>query len=140
MNHMPEPPETSGCMCVELEADMLTCKTEPRCIIPNKCGSFGTQWEGHGFFEAASVRKVGGNYYIVYCSEQVHELCYAVSGKPDSGFRFCGTLISNGDIGYKGLEQKNCARRSAHSLSSSIPSNGKQWWPLSQNSMEHALS
>lgn len=47
------------------------------------------------------MRKVGDKYYFVYSSWQNHELCYAVSDYPDHGFTFGGTIVSNGDVGYK---------------------------------------
>lgn len=40
--------------------------------------------------------------YYVYSSILSHELCYAVSDSPTGGFRYGGTLISIGDIGYQG--------------------------------------
>lgn len=61
-----------------------------------------TGFEEHGFFEASSIRKIGDMYYLVYSSELSHELCYAVSKRPDGGFQYGGTLVSIGDIGYKG--------------------------------------
>lgn len=89
-------------MVVELEQDMLTAKELPRPLIPGGHHTAGTGFEGHGFFEASSIRKIRGTYYFVYSSHKSHELCYAVSDQPDRGFRFGGTLISNGDIGLNG--------------------------------------
>lgn len=88
---------------MELEPDMLTLKTEPVPLIPSIMDSAGTGFEGHEFFEAASIRKFDGRYYCIYSSVLSHELCWAVSEKPDSGFRFGGTLVSNGDIGLEGM-------------------------------------
>lgn len=65
----------------------------------------GSDGEIEGFFEASSIRKVGKKYYFVYSSKVSHELCYAVSDKPDQEFIFGGTLISNGDIGYEGNQE-----------------------------------
>ncbi|NLO84285.1 MAG: family 43 glycosylhydrolase [Clostridiales bacterium] len=107
MTHMPEIPKTSGCLCVELAADMLTCLAQPHCIAPNKANAVETPWEGHAFFEAASMRLMDGTYYLVYCSEHSHELCYATSLKPDSEFVYGGVLVSNGDIGYQGRLAQN---------------------------------
>ena len=89
-------------MVVELEPDMVTTKGEPKALIPGERHAAGTSFEGHGFFEASSIRKLNGKYYFVYSSHKSHELCYAVSDKPDSGFRYGGTLVSNGDIGLNG--------------------------------------
>ena len=87
---------------MELERDMLTICSELTPVIPNVENSAGTGFEGHEFFEASSIRKFGGRYYFIYSSVQCHELCWAVSDRPDGGFRFGGTLVSNGDIGMEG--------------------------------------
>lgn len=71
-------------------------------VCPTRTFSKGTSFEEYGFFEASSIRKVGEKYYFVYSSHKSHELCYAVSDKPDIDFVYCGTLISNGDIGQNG--------------------------------------
>lgn len=89
-------------MVVELEPDMVTAKEEPRVLIPGGHHTAGTGYEGHGFFEASSIRKIRGKYYFVYSSHKSHELCYATSDQPDSGFVYGGTLVSNGDIGLNG--------------------------------------
>lgn len=83
---------------VELEADMVTVKTKSMRLIPTLHDSEGTGFEGHEFFEASSMRKFGSRYYFIYSSIQSHELCYAISNRPDGGFSYGGTLISNGDI------------------------------------------
>ncbi len=88
-------------MHVELEADMKTMHTEPKKILPNCADSKGTGFEGHEFFEANSIRKFKGKYYFIYSSVQSHELCYALSERPDGGFVYGGTLHSNGDIGME---------------------------------------
>ena len=71
-------------MAVELESDMITVKAVPQVCIPGGNHTAGTGFEGHGFFEAASIRKVGSKYYLVYSSQKSHELCYAVSDQPSS--------------------------------------------------------
>ncbi len=91
-------------MVMELEPDMVTAKELPRVLIPGGHHTAGTGFEGHGFFEASSIRKLNGKYYFVYSSHKSHELCYAVSDRPDSGFVYGGTLVSNGDIGLNGRE------------------------------------
>ena len=92
-------------MVVELEQDMLTVKEMPKEMIPGGHHTAGTGFEGHGFFEASSIRKIRGKYYFVYSSHKSHELCYAVSDKPDEGFVYGGTVISNGNVGYKGQSE-----------------------------------
>ena len=87
---------------MELEADMLTLKTEPAPLLPNVTTSAGTGFEGHEFFEASSIRKFEGRYYFIYSSVRLHELCWSVSDRPDGGFRYGGVLVSNGDLGFEG--------------------------------------
>lgn len=89
-------------MVAELEPDMITLKEVPRELIPGGHHTAGTGFEGHGFFEASSIRKIHGKYYFVYSSHRSHELCYAVSDHPDRGFVYGGTIVSNGDIGLNG--------------------------------------
>ncbi len=94
-----------GGFCIELEADMLTMKSEPVMIAPGPDFALGTSFEGHAFFEASSMRKIGQRYYFVYSSVLSHELCYAISNRPDGDFQFCGTIVSNGDVGWNGQTQ-----------------------------------
>ena len=93
-----------GAYCMELEADMLTVKGEPVRIAPGICCSEGTSFEEHPFFEANSIRKIRNKYYFVYSSTYGHELCYAVSDRPDGGFVCKGVLVSNGDVGIEGRQ------------------------------------
>lgn len=90
---------------VELESDMLTMKYTPKDLIPGGHHTAGTGFEGHGFFEAASIRKIRGKYYFVYSSHKSHELCYATSERPDEGFTYGGIIVSNGDIGLDGRDE-----------------------------------
>lgn len=91
-----------GSYVMELGEDMLTLRSGPELIIPGVDVSEGTGFEGHEFYEASSMRKINGKYYFIYSSILSHELCYAVSDRPDGGFRFGGTIISISDLGYKG--------------------------------------
>jgi hypothetical protein len=102
----PDDVEPKASYVVELNKDMVTIKTEPKELIPIITNSRGTGFEGHEFFEASSIRKINGRYYFIYSSILSHELCYATSEKPDGNFTYGGTLVSIGDIGYKGKEQK----------------------------------
>lgn len=88
--------------CVELMPDMVTMKGEPKMVLPGPAITSGTGFEGHGFFEASSIRRIQDTYYLVYSSELSHELCYATSKHPDRDFKYGGTLVSIGDIGYQG--------------------------------------
>ena len=91
-----------GAYCTRLEPDMKTVKQEPVLIAPGVWNEAGTGFEGHAFYEASSIRKIVDRYYFVYSSILSHELCYAVSHRPDGEFRFGGTLVSIGDIGLEG--------------------------------------
>lgn len=93
---------SDGAMAVELEPDMCTVKANPHLLIPGRLLADGTGFEDHAFFEASSIRKVGSRYYFVYSSELSHELCYATSDSPLSGFTYGGTVVSIGDIGLSG--------------------------------------
>lgn len=64
--------------------------------------SVGSEFEGHAFYEASSMRRIHEKYYFVYSSELSHELCYAVGENPLGPFQYGGTLISIGDIGFQG--------------------------------------
>ena len=93
---------SEGCMVVELSADLRTVLTKPKVCLPRDIHTAGTGFEGHGYYEAPSMRKFGETYYLVYSSEVCHELCYGYSDRPDSGFSYGGVLVSNGDVGLKG--------------------------------------
>lgn len=95
-------PTAPGGMVTVLDEDMVTVKIGPNVFIPAGEEAVGTDFEGHGFFEAASIRKVGETYYLLYSSENGHELCYATSVSPCGGFQYRGVIISNGDIGIDG--------------------------------------
>lgn len=90
--------EAKDSVVMRLEDDMLTIKTEPQKLMPLLGEADNTAFAGHEFFEASSIRKINGRYYFVYSSVKLHELCYAVSDKPDSGYIFGGVLVSNADI------------------------------------------
>lgn len=91
-----------GSVCLHLGDDMKTVVGDEHVIAPGPKLAKGTPYEGHGFFEASSMRKIGSKYYYVYSSELSHELCYAVSDYPDRDFQYGGTLVSISDMGYKG--------------------------------------
>ncbi|MBR0162463.1 MAG: family 43 glycosylhydrolase [Oscillospiraceae bacterium] len=101
--------EPKASVVMTLCDDMVTLKTEPKKLLPLLGESEGTGFEGHEFFEASSIRKIGGRYYLVYSSLTNHELCYAVSDRPDGDFRYGGVIVSNCDL-FPGKEGKplNC--------------------------------
>ena len=99
--------DRQGSTVMTLCDDMLTLKTEPRRLMPDVGNSEGTGYEGHEFFEASSIRRINGKYYFIYSSIQSHELCYAVSDRPDSGYTYGGTLVDIGDVFLNGREAKD---------------------------------
>mgnify|MGYP000184681222 CR=1 FL=1 len=86
---------------------MKTIKTLPIATVPGKLQSVGTPYEGHAFLEASSIRKIKNKYYLVYSSEQGHELCYALAENPMGPFSYQGTIVSNGDVGLAGRMEKD---------------------------------
>lgn len=87
-----------GAMCTRLGPDMLTVTQDPVFVAPGCMYGKGTSFEGHEFFEAPSIRKKDGKYWFIYSSILFHELCYAVSDRPDGGFVYGGVLVSGGDL------------------------------------------
>lgn len=87
-----------GAMVTVLGKDMLTIEEEPIIVVPGCEYAEGTGFEGHAFFEAPSIRKHGDRYYLVYSSTAMHELCYATSQSPTSGFCYGGVIVSNCDL------------------------------------------
>lgn len=81
-----------------LADDMLTIIREPETIVPGIMYAKGTDFEGHAFFEASSIRKRGDMYYFIYSSQVMHELCYATSSSPLGKFTYGGVLVSNMDM------------------------------------------
>ena len=98
--------EFKGGYVVELESDMKTIRTPEKLLFPKEGPD---SFKGHEFFEASSMRKYNGKYYFVYSSRHNHELCYAVSDSPTEGFKFGGTLVSNGDLFLNGNEDESHA-------------------------------
>ena len=95
---MPDNTERSGAMATVLKEDMLTIEEEPVFIVPSKPYGKGSGYEGHEFFEASSIRKIGDTYYFIYSSVLSHELCYATSNSPVGGFVYRGVIVSNNDF------------------------------------------
>ena len=98
----------NGAMATVLGTDMLTIIEETVFVAPSEPYSKDTGFEGHEFFEAPSIRKMGDTYYFVYSSIVMHELCYATSKNPTKGFEYRGVIVSNNDLGidsYKPAEK-----------------------------------
>ncbi|MDR3275972.1 MAG: family 43 glycosylhydrolase [Treponema sp.] len=116
-----------GAYLMELEQDMLTVKRGPELIFRRAGEAGGSGFEGHEFFEASSLRKVQGKYYFIYSSINGHELCYAVSGRPDGGFCYGGVIISNGDIFLKGRRAEDALYYTGNNHGSIVEIQG-QWY------------
>ena len=86
-----------GCHAYELSTDMLTILHGPSLVIPKV-------WQkenGAAYFEAPSMRKINGFYYLVY-SARITGLYYYYSQNPLKGFQFGGRIHSTSDIGING--------------------------------------
>lgn len=122
-----EPMGIQGANVVQLADDMLTVIDGPKRIVPGQFDAAGTSFEGHAFFEASSIRKVGDTYYFIYSSEVQHELCYATSKYPDRDFVYGGIIVDNGDISYKGRLEKDRVAATGNNHGSMENING-QWY------------
>lgn len=114
-----------GGVVMELEPDMVTIKQEPRVIFPikGKSGAFP-----HAFFEASSIRKVDGKYCFVYSSQFNHDLCYAISDRPDGGFTYGGVLVDLGDLYLDGNEDENHAKNYLGNTHGGLLNIGEDWY------------
>ena len=97
-------PERRGCTATVLGPDMITVVQGPRVVLPGCHHGEGTGFEGHEYFEAPSIRRIGEAWCLVYSSVRQHELCYAVSSSPTEGFRYGGVVVSNVDLGIGGFK------------------------------------
>jgi len=122
------PVNAFGSFYFELEPDMLTVKqNQPVPLIPTPGASAGTGFEGHEFFEASSMRKIHGKYYFVYSSINSHELCYAISDRPDGGFVYGGTIVSIADVFLDGRETKDALNYMGNTHGGMVQVKG-QWY------------
>ncbi|MBN2616844.1 MAG: family 43 glycosylhydrolase [Spirochaetales bacterium] len=97
----------SGSMATVLDKDMLTILEAPVIVAPSQPYSKGSSFEGHEFFEAPSIRKIGATYYFIYSSIVMHELCYATSKNPRDGFIYQGVIVSNNDLHINTYKPEN---------------------------------
>lgn len=98
--------EPKASVVMRLADDMKTIITEPEKMLPTLGEAEGTGFEGHEFFEASSIRKITGKYYLVYSSVNLHELCYAVSSRPDGDYKYGGVIVSNAEIHEKQQDKR----------------------------------
>ncbi len=118
----------TGSFCTVLDSDMLTIIQDPVRIIPGCMYSTGTEYEGHAFFEASSIRKRGDTYYYIYSSQVMHELCYATSKRPDGDFKYGGVIVSNCDVGIDSYKPKEMITGTPGNDHGSIVQIGDDWY------------
>lgn len=71
-------------------------------ILPNRADEeHGFRERDSFFFEAASPRKVGELYYLIYSPKRGSRLAYATSDRPTGPFTYRGYIIDNG-VDYPG--------------------------------------
>ncbi len=122
-----EPEGIMGAYSVCLGSDMCTVEKGPSLVVPGQPDAKGTSFEGHAFFEASSIRKIGDIYYFIYSSQKNHELCYATSKFPDRDFVFGGTIISQGDVGLAQRAEADRLNMTGNNHGSLVQVNG-QWY------------
>ena len=118
----------SGGVVLELNRDMVTIRSGPKLLFPLKTNGAPEDFRGHEFFEASSIRKIDGKYVFVYSSTNNHELCYAVSDRPDGGFRFGGTLVDLGDLYMDGREDETHALNYLGNTHGGMAELGGHWY------------
>ncbi|MBS6627777.1 MAG: family 43 glycosylhydrolase [Clostridiales bacterium] len=115
-----------SCAVAELERDMRTVKSPPKAVLDSKTTApKGSVLYHHAFYEAPSIRKIGGLYYLVYSSGQNNELAYATSRFPDRGFTYRGVIISGSDLGFR---RNRTPKWPAGTIHGSIEKVGAQWY------------
>ena len=117
-----------GAMLTLLDRDMLTVRREPEIVVPGSCFCGGTSFEGHGFFEASSIRKMDGKYYFIYSSQAMHELCWAVSDSPMGPFAYGGVLVSNCDLHIASYKDPALAMAAGANNHGSMVQIGDDWY------------
>ncbi|HIV64362.1 MAG TPA: family 43 glycosylhydrolase [Firmicutes bacterium] len=136
-----KPISRDGATVTVLRPDMVTVDKDPKYIAKCKRNSAGTDFEGHEFFEAASMRKINGKYYFIYSSFLGHELCYAIGDSPDGEFRYGGTIVSIGDVGLNGRTcPKNAANYTGNTHGSIVEACGKYYVFYHRQTNRHCFS
>ena len=100
-----------GCHMYELEQDMLTVQKGPMLVIPREAKVPA----GAVYFEAPSMRKINGIYYLVYSARNTG-LYYFYSDRPDGDFCFGGRIHSTSDVGINGYSEEEpcCSMGNTH--------------------------
>ena len=118
----------SGAMATVLDSDMLTIIEAPVIVVPGCEYGKGSGFEGHEFFEASSIRRVGEYYYFIYSSVVMHELCYAVSKEPTRGFTYGGVIVSNCDLHIDSYKPSELPMAYGANNHGSIVQIGEDWY------------
>jgi len=111
-----------GCHMCELEEDMLTIRRGPEIIIDRDIPCP----EEQRYFEAPSLRKYNGKYYLIY-SVRNGGLHYYFSDKPDGGFVYGGRIHSTSDVGINGHDAQNPAYPNGNTHGSIVEIHGKYY-------------
>lgn len=111
-----------GCHMCELEEDMLTVKRGPEIVIDRNTPCPAER----RYFEAPSLRKFHGNYYLIY-SVKVGGLHYYISDRPDGGYTYGGRIHSASDVGINGHSAEDPAYPNGNTHGSLIEIKGKYY-------------
>lgn len=111
-----------GCHMCELEDDMLTIKHGPKIIIDRDAPCP----EEQRYFEAPSLRKYNGRYYLIY-SVRIGGLHYYMSDRPDGGFVYGGRIHSTSDVGLGGHDARDPAYPNGNTHGSLVEIQGKYY-------------
>lgn len=126
-----------GAMVMELEDDMVTLKHGPKVIIGKKQKGF----KKHEFFEAPSMRKINGTYYLIYSSfPNTSWLCYATSKYPDKGFVYKGIIVANNDVFENSPERKRPKNYSGNNHGGIVDIHGQWYIFYHRNTNRHGFS
>lgn len=111
-----------GCHMCELEDDMLTVKRGPEIMIDRNAPCPPEQ----RYFEAPSLRKFNGMYYLIY-SVRIGGLHYYISDRPDGGYVYGGRIHSSSDVGLRGHTAQNPSYPNGNTHGSLIEICGKYY-------------
>jgi len=109
-----------GCHMCELENDMITVKSAPKIVIDRNSP------DDRRYFEAPSLRKFNGRYYLIY-SVRIGGLHYYISDRPDCGYEYGGRIHSTSDVGINGHTVDNPAYPNGNTHGSIVELNGKYY-------------
>lgn len=111
-----------GCHMCELEDDMLTVKRGPEIVIDRHDETSPER----KYFEAPSLRKFHGKYYLIY-SVRIGGLHYYISDRPDGDFVYGGRIHSTSDVGLNGHTAEKPAYPNGNTHGSLIEIDGRYY-------------